>query len=1172
MPPRPFTPLWCSGRKLNGPPEGYGWRKEAQVKRWISQLPEPDECSQPDQSSCNDDPLEEDVGLADVEAKNVEETKLVAAEEPSIEADSTETECGQLEADDTKLQATSLSPEGHDRTANLSDAEQTCDETVEAQKESQHDDDPSVFRRVDFAISDNISDIRSSPGEATSQQEEQGGLEVQWNEEPLDVCLDAFSEFSPEVRLAAGLILARASAHVLTAEDACKWSLLTSVAEKEERKAEQDILTADLERRRARVSELQDELSSVRKSFLDVQRKFKGRLVDAEDRENSLKFHAINLERNVVEACEQLKLHDEKHIKVIQELQRELVKSNSRASSLEREFVQFRNDKLVETAQVQNELDSMRIDIEAKDALVSKLKSERDEAIRGWESEATRRIQAEDSERLALDTAASQAELTTELRSALVKSRSLGLRVFSSQAKVLPAELRNAPAQEIVRSQDPLCSPVECTLLPSYHHNTTCPDTEMPAKNRASQHKILRRQITQDRKFLAETIQNQKQKAKSTLEMEKNQVMRLQQSAPDALKALGFAFRVYMMPNGRDRFAARVAGVLSIDYSVFVDPSSGNHPQGDDLENFEEAVAFAGLSHTVLFFATHGSLSNPRCKHELTSARQNGSAILFVVQSGVGIADLGCTDKALLSNAVEPFWNWRIADDSDEICVVEKVKKIVGIPDCVLNRFPSQALLSMKENSAMKHQSELSISGVDLVHLNMLVDLEINWNQEGHQSNGKENECISLEEPLCQIIRHNKTLRNLKIGGCPTPAAHRFGKLLVSTKPYLKTFTINVAVPVSKLLGTDSSQTETWRIEGELLRSADVALISELIPHCKSLKDLSVGEAPKLSQSEVEMFGTSIQALMGLKRFNDADLRPFSEGKVGTHIDFSGKHLGYLGMLILAGAWRRTSDRMELECINLNGCGIGRHGVSVLASCVDTSDTMQLKSILMDGNSDGGAAYLAESLKYLENLHVLRLGRNKVGGEGAQKLASALGHCKMLGEVSFEGNFVGDIGSLALGETFGQEGFAGGLKLILRDNFNVGAAGAKALGKALMTSSTLQVVDLAKNHLGSDGCKHIALAIQKNTSLVELNVASCKLRAEGAEHLAEALSKNSTLQVLDVSRNTIGDRGASALAAALHTSTSLKARKSACIDLPLNSSLLVLLSSVSVQRNRCSFS
>ncbi|KAG2483285.1 hypothetical protein HYH03_017832 [Edaphochlamys debaryana] len=42
MPPKPVS-LAYAGRKLTGPPEGYGKKKELQVKHWISGLPRPDE-------------------------------------------------------------------------------------------------------------------------------------------------------------------------------------------------------------------------------------------------------------------------------------------------------------------------------------------------------------------------------------------------------------------------------------------------------------------------------------------------------------------------------------------------------------------------------------------------------------------------------------------------------------------------------------------------------------------------------------------------------------------------------------------------------------------------------------------------------------------------------------------------------------------------------------------------------------------------------------------------------------------------------------------------------------------------------------------------------------------------------------------------------------------------
>jgi hypothetical protein len=42
MPPKAVS-LAYAGRKLTGPPEGYGKKKELQVKQWIQGLPRPDE-------------------------------------------------------------------------------------------------------------------------------------------------------------------------------------------------------------------------------------------------------------------------------------------------------------------------------------------------------------------------------------------------------------------------------------------------------------------------------------------------------------------------------------------------------------------------------------------------------------------------------------------------------------------------------------------------------------------------------------------------------------------------------------------------------------------------------------------------------------------------------------------------------------------------------------------------------------------------------------------------------------------------------------------------------------------------------------------------------------------------------------------------------------------------
>ena len=50
MAPKPVS-LAYAGRKLTGPPEGYGKKKELQVKHWIGGLPAPHDAELPDVAS-----------------------------------------------------------------------------------------------------------------------------------------------------------------------------------------------------------------------------------------------------------------------------------------------------------------------------------------------------------------------------------------------------------------------------------------------------------------------------------------------------------------------------------------------------------------------------------------------------------------------------------------------------------------------------------------------------------------------------------------------------------------------------------------------------------------------------------------------------------------------------------------------------------------------------------------------------------------------------------------------------------------------------------------------------------------------------------------------------------------------------------------------------------------
>ncbi|KAJ8613910.1 hypothetical protein CTAYLR_009574 [Chrysophaeum taylorii] len=148
-------------------------------------------------------------------------------------------------------------------------------------------------------------------------------------------------------------------------------------------------------------------------------------------------------------------------------------------------------------------------------------------------------------------------------------------------------------------------------------------------------------------------------------------------------------------------------------------------------------------------------------------------------------------------------------------------------------------------------------------------------------------------------------------------------------------------------------------------------------------------------------------------------------------------------------------------------------------------------------NSNNAAASARNS-----SLRVLYLTSDKVGSDGASKLAAALALSKTAGiEALFLGsNNTGDLGCGKIAR--GLESHSSLEKLYLSYNDNLGAA---SLAAALPSNATLRVLSLFRNNIGDDGA---------------------------APNLAAALPSSSLKELLHLYKNKIGDDGASKLLAA----------------------------------------
>ncbi|EOD22570.1 hypothetical protein EMIHUDRAFT_469610 [Emiliania huxleyi CCMP1516] len=200
------------------------------------------------------------------------------------------------------------------------------------------------------------------------------------------------------------------------------------------------------------------------------------------------------------------------------------------------------------------------------------------------------------------------------------------------------------------------------------------------------------------------------------------------------------------------------------------------------------------------------------------------------------------------------------------------------------------------------------------------------------------------------------------------------------------------------------------------------------------------------------------------------------------------------------------------------------------------------------GNAE--AAQLAEVLASgaVPRLEELDLGDNKIGDEGFEALAAALGKegaVPRLEQLYLEGNKIGDEGCKALAAALGKEGAVPRLEnLHLRFN-KIGDESCKALATALGKEGAaprLETLELGFNQIGDESCKALAAALGKEGAaprLETLELGFNQIGDEGCKALAAALGKRKEgaaprLRWPYLEGNfQIGDEGCNALAAAL---------------------------------------
>ncbi len=264
---------------------------------------------------------------------------------------------------------------------------------------------------------------------------------------------------------------------------------------------------------------------------------------------------------------------------------------------------------------------------------------------------------------------------------------------------------------------------------------------------------------------------------------------------------------------------------------------------------------------------------------------------------------------------------------------------------------------------------------------------------------------------------------------------------------------------------------------------------------------------------------------------NSGDGEPSSKKMRRIHaravslLDLSGQHLTDEDVMALV-----ESFTVVPHTVVLRDNGLGNEAAKVLANKIVRGG--HVLDVGVNHIGQEGAEALAKALAAKEaKLRTLRIDSNHVG-EAAVVFAEALKSAGCpIEHLDLGDNNVGDIGASAVASALQTNSRLRTLGLSCN---GVQFGGARAIAEALKDNSTLVALHLNSNdHIGDEGVKLLASVLKKNAALAVVNLSHVKMTAEGLAALAEALKQNRSLTVLHMMDNQLDEEAANHLAKSL---------------------------------------
>ncbi|KAF9904578.1 hypothetical protein EC991_002567 [Linnemannia zychae] len=235
-----------------------------------------------------------------------------------------------------------------------------------------------------------------------------------------------------------------------------------------------------------------------------------------------------------------------------------------------------------------------------------------------------------------------------------------------------------------------------------------------------------------------------------------------------------------------------------------------------------------------------------------------------------------------------------------------------------------------------------------------------------------------------------------------------------------------------------------------------------------------------------------------------------------------------------------------LEALNITAASISASDAKILAKLIKSSDTANIKTLKMEGNtiSHQASKLMFEGWKFNRTISTLSLARSGVNDKTVKYLARVIGKNEVLKTLDLSGNHITSLGAEYLSEAIIQNRSI--TRLCIQSN-NIRKVGASFIAKILTKNRVVRHLNIGSNGLGADGVGYIAEAVRFNRTLTSLSLDMNEMGSKGASAIAKALISNRHLTHLYLPHNNIGDVGLADICESLKRNWTLLS-----LDLELN--------------------